>query len=83
MAGPAGLLWSLASRPSLLCSTGGAPGSLEELVASAFPSRCHKGQGPSGSGGGLSQREEGSVGPEPLDRHPSPANSVPPGRYSE
>lgn len=41
--------------------------------ASTFPSGRHKGQGPSGTGGGLSRREGGSAWPESLGQAPQPS----------
>lgn len=76
MAGPAGLLWTKARQPFPSLPDQGAARQPEAAVdrqqelASVFPSSCHKGQGPSGSGGGLSWGEDGS---ESLDRQPGRA----------
>lgn len=60
--------------------------------ASTFPSGRHKGQGPSGTGGGLSRREGGSAWPESLGWAPRPslqgvlacsADNIPPGACLE
>ena len=60
--------------------------------ASTFPSGRHKGQGPSGTGGGLSRREGGSARPESLGWAPRPslqgvlacsADNIPPGACLE